>query len=188
MLWWLQLFFANMLCFYDSVVFTSQVEKFVSGLCQRRGLVILKTLFGECRYGETWWWTIIIDQDKKVKQYCLVPCIQLFWWNHAFFSQQWRNLCKTAADCSWKKIDTKNGITVARQAFQNNPFAVIKVGYIYLSWHISTAIVYGTIWPRLPKQLLDFGYPWDFLVQWKFGVTWLCNIHHEVTSCWLHVI
>ncbi|XP_028395631.1 uncharacterized protein LOC114519660 [Dendronephthya gigantea] len=40
--------------------------------------------------------------------------------------QQWQNLCKTAADSSWKKIDTKNGITVARQGFQNNPFAVIK--------------------------------------------------------------
>ena len=41
-------------------------------------------------------------------------------------TQQWQNLCEKATGSVWKKIDTKNGITVARQAFQDNPLAVIK--------------------------------------------------------------
>ncbi|CAB4026762.1 Hypothetical predicted protein, partial [Paramuricea clavata] len=40
--------------------------------------------------------------------------------------QQWRNLCERATESSWKKSDTKNGITVARQTFKDNSFAIIK--------------------------------------------------------------
>lgn len=40
--------------------------------------------------------------------------------------KQWDNLCEKATEDCWKKSDTKNGITVARQAFKNNLVAIIK--------------------------------------------------------------
>ncbi|EDO31263.1 predicted protein [Nematostella vectensis] len=43
--------------------------------------------------------------------------------------KQWDTLCSVIRDAKWKKIDVKNGVTVARLSFKHEPYAVIKLDH-----------------------------------------------------------
>ena len=40
--------------------------------------------------------------------------------------------CGLANSTDWKKVDTKDGITVSRKSFSDQMYAVIKVGSIFI--------------------------------------------------------
>eukprot|EP00795_Rhopilema_esculentum_P009341 gene9341-17044_t len=44
---------------------------------------------------------------------------------------QWKLLCREVSEGKWKKCDTKNGISIARQSFRDSDLAVIKIESVF---------------------------------------------------------
>eukprot|EP00112_Aurelia_sp_Birch-Aquarium-sp1_P021192 Seg5638.2 transcript_id=Seg5638.2/GoldUCD/mRNA.D3Y31 product=Cytohesin-2 protein_id=Seg5638.2/GoldUCD/D3Y31 len=69
--------------------------------------------------------------------------------------EQWRHLCRAAKETKWRRTETKNGVTIARQTFTDADIAVIKVESVL---NIPRQMVYEFL-----QRSLRSGGKFDFL-------------------------
>ncbi|XP_065066095.1 uncharacterized protein LOC135692007 [Rhopilema esculentum] len=86
---------------------------------------------------------------------------------------QWKLLCREVSEGKWKKCDTKNGISIARQSFRDSDLAVIKIESVF---NVPKQFIYEYLQRALrPGGKFDFIFRGETVLQRIEGIFLVYN-------------